>query len=89
MYPYSLSTSIARSAGAYFTGLAALESCSLFVDVHDPLLYVGGFMLSQLMVFVTVMAHAYRDIEDFPRVRQVGYSLGWGSRRSRALAYYG
>jgi hypothetical protein len=69
--------------------MVAVNSLSLFIDVHDPLLYVGGFMLSALMVFVTAVAHAYRDGKDFPRFWRVGYSLGWGSRRSHALAYYG
>jgi hypothetical protein len=43
-------------------------------------------MLSTLMVFVTVVAHAYGDGEDSPRFRRVGYSLGWWSRRSHALS---
>ena len=66
----------------------ALNSLSLFVDVHDPLLFVGGFMLSTFMVFVAVVVDAHYYEKDFPRSRQIGYSLGWGSRRGHALAYY-
>ncbi|KIM74823.1 hypothetical protein PILCRDRAFT_827883 [Piloderma croceum F 1598] len=75
IYPYSLSTSIARSASALFTRMMAINSISLFVDVHDPFLYVGGVMLSTFMVFVAVVGYAHHDAKDFPRSRRIGYSL--------------
>jgi hypothetical protein len=69
--------------------MEAIDSLSLFAHVHDPLLYVGGFTVSTFMVFMAVVTYPHHDGEDFPRFRQIGYSLGWRSRRSQALEYYG